>query len=527
MRVKNWHNKLAYIPLIVIIAVFFAGTASHGRAPVDRPTLTIEVFDRSNAPVGGGTCSNNWMTQQIQKQFGDGNNVTMKWIPIPRSQEKTKLNILMASGTAPDIVFTYDQTMFQNLALQGGLTDLTDLYRKTYNLAKFEGTNIEDGKVNGRIYSIPAKRSMINKHCAFIRQDLLEKGNLKMPTTAAEFEAVLKAFKKLQPDIIPYELVNTVSNSYDLEFGADIIIKSFLKTNISDLDYQTKAPYILPGYKEGIAFLNKLYNEGLIDAEFALDTGDSRLFHNISSGKVGFYVYDSETQYGGGVQSKEAMMEQAQKGAKMVPMLGLKNSDGKFMHAVYAQYGYYIMVPKISKNAAVAMKYLDWMATTAAAKFITWGQEGVHYKLSSEGVPEADKGNQELRTKQIWNLADYANIYNGIYAPTVAIKMKMLENDTTDYGPYANLYLQAYKASMTDTYRNYYYVPAFDKPIDAVLKYQSQLDELAGSWLVKCIIDSSKDFDQNWADFIGEFMRNGGKEIQDAKAAAYKTMHRK
>lgn len=525
---KSMSKKLALIMSGLFIVSSFTGFTFKA-AKAGKTSLTVEVFDRSNAPAGGGTCDNNGLTQQIQKQFGDKNNIAIKWVPVPRSQEKTKLNILMASGTAPDIVFTYDQTMFQNYASQGGLTDLTDLYYKSPNLKKFEGTNIENGIVDGRIYAIPAKRSIISKHCAFIRQDLLEKAGLKMPTTAAEFEAVLKAFKKLQPDIYPYELINTATNSYDLEFGADLIIKSFLKTNISDLDYQTKAPYLLPGYKDGIAFLNKLFNEGLVDPEFALDTGDTKFTQNLTNGKVGFYIYDTETMYGGNETSKEALLEKNVKGAKMVPMLGLKNSAGKYMHPVYAENGYYIMVPKTSKkdSAAAAVKYLDWMTTAAGGKLVNWGVEGVHYKLDKNGIADPTKGDQDLRAKQLWNQFDIANMYNGVFAPSKAAMLKIIANDTANYGANAGLYLQSWKYAMTDTYRNYYYIPAFDKPIDDVLKYQGNLDTFAGTSLVKCIMAKPGEFNKTWSDFVTQFLKDGGQKVQDAKVAAYKVMHKK
>lgn len=527
---KSKSRKLALLVsalLTVSTLTGFATTKAASNSKADRVTLTVEVFDRSNAPAGGGTCDNNWLTQQIQKQFGDKNNINVKWIPLPRSQEVPKLNILMASGTAPDIVFTYNQTVFQNYADQGGLTDLTALYNKTTNLKKFEGTNIENGMVNGKIYAIPAKRSVIAKHVDMIRKDLLDKVGMKAPTNITEFEAVLKAFKKLGNGIIPYGLVNTATNAYDLEFGADHLIKSFVKTNISDQDLQTLPSIKLPGYKDGVAFLNKLYNEGLIDPDFALDQNDTKLKSNITTGKIGFYDYNNDTQWAGGKDSLEANLEKNVPGAQFVPINVFKNSDGKYMHSVYAENGYYIMVPKTSKNAEAAVKYLDWMSTTLAGKLLEWGQYGIEYKLDKNGLPDQSKADQKLVRKQFWNHGDLANLYNGIFAPTQDEIMKMMANDVSDYGQYAPITAQATKMSLVDPYRDYYRIPAFDKPIDAMVKYQSNLDTLYGTWMVKCIMAKTSDFDKTWNDFITEFMKNGGQEVQDAKLAAYKAMHKK
>ncbi|WFR65634.1 extracellular solute-binding protein [Paenibacillus amylolyticus] len=65
----------------------------------------------------------------------------VQFVPVPRSEEVQKLNVLMASGSeVPDIVFTYDSGTFNRYAEQGGLTELTDLINQSGpNLKKFLG----------------------------------------------------------------------------------------------------------------------------------------------------------------------------------------------------------------------------------------------------------------------------------------------------------------------------------------------------------------------------------------------------
>lgn len=61
----------------------------------------------------------------------------MEFTSVPRAESDDKLNIMMAGGSAPDIVFTYDQNLFYNYASSGALHDLTDVYAKY-------GSNIEE-----------------------------------------------------------------------------------------------------------------------------------------------------------------------------------------------------------------------------------------------------------------------------------------------------------------------------------------------------------------------------------------------
>lgn len=107
-------------------------------------SLKIEIFDRGNAPAGL-TASDNFLTNYVKENFGKTNNINVEFIPIPRSEEVTKLNVLMASGTdVPDIVFTYDSGTFNKYAEQGGLTDLTPVA---------EGVWSESDKVPWRGYT--------------------------------------------------------------------------------------------------------------------------------------------------------------------------------------------------------------------------------------------------------------------------------------------------------------------------------------------------------------------------------------
>lgn len=92
------------------------GNASNG----ERVTLKVEIFDRGNSP-SPHTITNNYLSKLVQERFGDPNNIDVQFVPIQRSEEVTKLNVLMASNTdVPDIVFVYDSSVFYRYAQQGG-----------------------------------------------------------------------------------------------------------------------------------------------------------------------------------------------------------------------------------------------------------------------------------------------------------------------------------------------------------------------------------------------------------------------
>ncbi len=195
-----------------MLAVMLAGTTvlagcsssanDAGATTADgKSVLKVEVFDRGNSPAGS-TITSNYLTKLVNERFGAPNKIDVQYVPIPRSEELQKLNVLMASGgDVPDIVFTYDQGTFNRYAQQGGLTDLTDLLNQYGpNLKKFLGDEtLAYGQIEGKQFAIPGKRSVLGKYASYIRQDWLDALKMPMPQTTDELYTTLKAFKEKDP----------------------------------------------------------------------------------------------------------------------------------------------------------------------------------------------------------------------------------------------------------------------------------------------------------------------------------------
>lgn len=164
-------------------------------------SLKVEIFDRGNTPQGY-TITDSYLTRYVKDNFSKTSNIDVQFVPIPRSEEIAKLNVLMASGDdVPDIVFTYDQAVFERYAEQGGLADLTDLLNEHgQNLKKFLGDDtLAYGQLEGKQFAIPGKRMLTERYSSWIRKDWLDKVGLPMPSSTDELYEALKAFKEKDP----------------------------------------------------------------------------------------------------------------------------------------------------------------------------------------------------------------------------------------------------------------------------------------------------------------------------------------
>ena len=161
----------------VLAAAFvlpIAGCGTGGKSTGETTTLRVAVFDRGNAPDGMSATENIW-TNWINEQFGKPNNIKVEFQGIPRNQEVEKINMMMASRNAPDILLTYDKSVFFNYAKTGGLADLTELVGGTENLKDFMGDRWKYTTYNDKIYGVPTKVISEGQYCSYIRKDWLDK----------------------------------------------------------------------------------------------------------------------------------------------------------------------------------------------------------------------------------------------------------------------------------------------------------------------------------------------------------------
>ncbi|CAM3284328.1 extracellular solute-binding protein [Paenibacillus lupini] len=485
-------------------------------------SLKVEVFDRGNSPAGS-TITKNYLTTFVQDKFGTPNNINVQFVPVPRSEEVQKLNVLMASGSdVPDIVFTYDSGTFYRYAQQGGLTDLGELLDQYGpNLKKFLGEDtLSYGKYDGKQFAFPAKRSHLGKYSSFIRQDWLEKLSLPVPTTTDELYTTLKAFKEQDPGqtggkVIPLGM-SLAPSSYDP------FIWSFIQPLTEEQSYtltqqlgSADYPTLLPGFKDALQFMNKLYNEGLMSADFSLDEDEKKLNEDAAKGLVGFFSEDDMNPfYADGTYS--TLMTNISD-AKLSAVDVFSNSEGKHAKPEYAPVGMYLMIPKSSKNAVEAVKYLDWMASDGNLFDMQNGVEGENYTLEN-GVPIMKTDATDEIKNRIYNFGDMAIISNGKQlgdadknVEAYVVGMPEANQEETR---------KALSISRSDTIKPV----LFDRPIEAQAKYGTALQDKYKEIIVKTAMAKPDQFESTYEAAIKDYMANGGQAILDERTKAYEAM---
>jgi putative aldouronate transport system substrate-binding protein len=499
--------------------------SSEAPATAEPGELRVEIFDR--ATQGGSDPTNNYWTDFIKEKMLEQHNVAVTFESVPRSEEVNQLNVLMASGNAPDIVFTYTQSVAYNYYKQGGLADLTDMVEQYGpNIKRYLGEEVLSyGEFDGKQYMIPAKRISRAMYTTYMRKDWLDALSLPVPTTRDEFYNALVAFKEKNPgnveQVIPYGAASDVP----WHFGT--IVDSFIDPNMTEeqkfvlgVDASSSATDMLyPGFKDGIAFLNKMYNAGLIDPQFPLYKDFAPTDDLISRGVVGAFTanYDWPMRTTPGIYNN---LKQNVPDAELVPVDCFPNAEGKNLKQLYLPTGIYNFVPASSENVESAVKYIDFLCQDDIRTFMTIGEEGIHHNKDENGIPVMINLKNDPKMMNSPNNLDYAMVVNGVDRGDPE-KNVMVLSKSYEAG-YEDLFVQAYNIAMKDAV-------VFNSliiPFDSAAQFSTTLNDKRKEILVNAITTSEANFDSVYDAGLAEWMSMGGQQCVDERQAYWDANHK-
>lgn len=379
---------------MLIVSMMIVSVLSVSASGADKMVeISVMLFDRGNTPAGEGSIDNNRWTQYINQEMAK-QGIKVNFVTVPRSEENQKIPVMMASQTAADIMMTYNATLVEQWYQQGGLHNLSDALEKYgQDLIAYNTRDVLNyGKTkDGAQYAIPARRAITAAFNGFIRKDWLDALGLKMPETPDELYVALKTIREKDPGkvgsdkIVGYGYGNESNTMFAfIEYKSD----AQYATNYINLPSGSHAGHVYaePGFKQYFAFLNKLYNEKLMDPEFFTSQFGQKEKEAFVAGTLAYWESNVGANVdplrGGLLQNLRATVPTAD----MVAVPPFKNvHDGQKYVNEYPATGGFVFVPKTAKHVDACMKYLNFLAGEGG-KTIWFGFEGVNYKVE-DGVP--------------------------------------------------------------------------------------------------------------------------------------------
>ncbi len=479
-------KTLAIILSALLIGGSFIGCKKDDAKPVDnpnapKPTLRfLGQYDRYD-----------FNADPVAKTLEEKTGYKVKYESLPAENPDEKLNLLMTNKEEFDVM-KLSAAQYYKLASEGALEPIDTLLEKYGKKLKevISQTSWDSAKINGKTFGIPEKASMdtIGTQLAF-RQDILDELKLQVPKTTDELYTVLKTIKE-KKNMIPLtlhngeSLISEISGAFGLTAGWTDK-NGTLVSRVED-----------PAVKDYLAFMNKLYSEGLIDTEMPTNNG-SKVIEKFTSGKAAamrLAWWSAPSVY--------PALQKNLPNAKVTLTPPLKGKDGKSGAVFSTGIAWYIAIPKASKNKEDAMKWMDIKMKDDVFRSFTIGEENVHFtKKDGAYYPILPKFFDE-RNNASWYLTgsqekDYPTYWQA-----------RVRKDANLQATFEQIQKESSAVGVRDAL-------AFAPPIPSISKNSIKLNKLETDFYLKVIAGTEKV--DSYEKFLQDWKSQGGSDcIKDA-----------
>lgn len=371
------------------------GNLSHllnepGTLPIVKEPVTLTVG--LPTPLMVEDMNTNYHTKWMEEKTG----VKLEFVLFPANEAASKLEILVSSDSElPDMLwgFGLDDLTVYKYGSRGTFIDLTPYYEKQSKYIKeaFEKTTLYDMKKiltspDGKMYSVGRVQEETHTEYFwkyYMNKTWLDKLGLEEPQTLEELYDVLVAFRDSdlngngKKDEIPM-VGATGANQNPIIY----IMNSFIYADggrdylLVDDKGKIDVAYNKPEWREGLRYINKLVEEGLLSPlSFSQDSNQlKQMITNPENMMVGSFTCAGYNTLVGN---------------RMNDYVGLGPVTGPegigytpFSPSFPRNNGH---ITKDCKNPEIAFQYMDYMWSYEASTGSRYGELGVDWRLPEEG----------------------------------------------------------------------------------------------------------------------------------------------
>jgi putative aldouronate transport system substrate-binding protein len=514
----------------------------------ERETLRAAIYKQTWITDLKENTATKWLQDKLNVDF------EFEYLPEDWTEAVTKINLMLSSGQElPDMIVQWGHVSNSQLAIYGqqGTFLALDGYidpwgpalKKTVELVPFvlQAGRSSDGKLyHYPHYSEGGHDLTYNK--MWFNSAWCDALGLPLPSTTDEFYDTLLAFRDNDAngngdsgDEIP---LITATDSW----GGDLLgylMNPFVISTSKDHQYyylendQVKVPYTQEGWKEGLAYIHRLYADGLLDKEcFVIKQDQTKaLVENPGGNRIGAVP----TGFIGAVcdMTKPAPRDEFEVLPPLKGPSGLRQTP-HFLSTVNSG----VIITRDAKSPITAFRVADAFAYATQAALsgdeaglewnnFLWGPEGEAWDKASAGA----KGLGGLKdayhkVHYIWGEPtnwNWGNIVS-LYAPIEGKERMEIAQDAYDF---ENM-LYRESVEKMEPYAIECCVPplAYDEAQATMLAdLELELQNYASDAWVQ-FIAGEKDIDAEWENYLSTIDSLGLSQVLEIKQAAYDLQYR-
>lgn len=283
------------------------GGASEASPSADSPEVVqpADPFEKYDPPIeittvrstsarfkflDGESLDNNAWTRAYENELGI--KVKNVWT-IDEAQYQNKMNVTIASGDLPDLMFV-SPAQFQQLLESDQIEDLTAAYDKYASpfLKRImeqdaNGLMKKAATVDGRLMGITGFGSIEQgTPVIWLRTDWLKEANLPEPTSFDDILSITETFTKQHPGAYGIGLNKDLFGGLATIEGIANAYHAYPKIWVKDASGKLVYGSVQPEMKQALTTLQDMYKRGLIDKEFGVKDGN-KIAEDIMNNKIG------------------------------------------------------------------------------------------------------------------------------------------------------------------------------------------------------------------------------------------------
>ncbi|MGI2295705.1 extracellular solute-binding protein [Paenibacillus sp. GXUN7292] len=505
------------IVLMLTLAVGCASQKEEGNTSPAKETGTVPAPETTKAVEPGSVKEQTftmlteshptWPYQKdwlIWDMYKEKTGVTLD-VQLPSGKLPETLNLVIASGNMPDLMYMTTHADANRFGEQGALVNILDYVDSMPNfkawMEKYPAAAEQAMSADGKMYMFPNEGfGETNRMIWLYREDVFKKHNLNVPTNYDELYDVLKQLKELYPDSYPLAWRDGLDKLLNMGPAFQTWYKEYYDFDKNEWRYGPTED----SYKEAVQYLHKFYKDGLIPPEWL--SIDTKQWQDIVSTNKAFITID----YIGRIDFFNSALRPENPEFNMAFMEPPAGPNGKQLNASVHFLETGLTVASTSKKIPEVMKFMDFYYTEEAREMASWGKEGVTFTKENgikKIVPEY-KEIGELRTKT--GLAT-----DGAYT-------------WIDY----DAHLSMATPELQEAYKQARKFDAPFQPNPALNQKESEVISLTGEAIEKHreeniaqFIFGNKSFDK-WDDYVNEANKLGVDKILEIYTNAYERIRK-
>lgn len=474
-------------------------------------------------------------------------NIKLEWTVVSSADKTSKLNLLFNSEDYQDIIMNsgWDNATIYTYGTQGFLIPLND-YIETdgYYQDIYVQTGLDNGSLtqsivdslimpDGNIYALGYYNCAVHSQVAarmWIYQPWLDALDLEMPTTTEEYYEVLKAFKEKDPNGngVADEIPLTGSTKGWNNNPMDFIMNSFVcyggvngQNRAYVEDGTVQLAYMQDGYKEGLKYLNKLYQEGLLLPDTwtqdqtqlkSLTVQDTQLVGSVPGGAYAAFTMITNGEEGDWLNWKA-----------VPPLEGPEGVQYAEYFPAYPQSNF--LITDACEYPRVAFRFGDALYEEVIAVSAKQGLEGKYWEYAEEGDIGLD-GNPAIyklintfdatskETNYAWGQMSNANEMPGWHTGQTVNGDPSMDNEALLYQA-AQPYLE--------------YIPDQDMILPSLIYSEEDSKKLVdltttvNEYIDQSYVDfiTNGNIDEKWDSYLQELNARGAEELRSLYQKAY------